>query len=160
MITCKFENGNEDSLRHVTIASIIVKDGKILLARRGTFQGKPILESGKWGLTGGFLDRNENLIQGAIREAAEELDIKIDNLKLMHITDRPNRPGEDRQNVAFTFIANALSEPKLISEEVTEIRWFNIDELPDNKEIAFDFSDDLILYKKYLKEKFSLPILG
>jgi 8-oxo-dGTP diphosphatase len=160
MITCTFESGSQDSLRHVTVAALIVKDGKILLAKRGTFKSKPILETGKWGLTGGFLDRDETMAQGVMREALEELDLKIGNLKLMHIIDNPNRPQEDRQNIAVTFIAEALSEPHLVSEEVTEIKWFDLGQLPDKNEIAFDFDKELELFKKYLEEGFMLPIVG
>ena len=55
MIICSFENGNKTSLRHVTVNAIVIKDNQVLLGKRGTFNGKPILESGKWGLLGGFL---------------------------------------------------------------------------------------------------------
>ena len=55
MITCYFENNNKAFLRHVTVNAIVIKDNQVLLGKRGTFNGKPILESGKWGLLGGFL---------------------------------------------------------------------------------------------------------
>ncbi len=160
MITCRFENGNQAGLRHVTVASIIVKDNKILLARRGTFNGKPMLEFGKWGLPGGYLDRDENLVEGAKREAKEELGVDIANLRLMHIIDNPNRPAEDRQNVAFNFIAEAIGEPEKASEESSEFRWFDLENLPPKEEIAFDFAQELELYKRYLKKKFPLPLVG
>ncbi|EKE13757.1 MAG: hypothetical protein ACD_12C00835G0001 [uncultured bacterium] len=50
MINCFFENNNKASLRHITVNAIAVKHNQILLGKRGTFKGKPILESGKWGL--------------------------------------------------------------------------------------------------------------
>lgn len=72
MITCIFENNNKTSLRHVTVNAIIVKNNQILLGKRGTLNGKPILESGKWGLLGGFFGRDENLEQAVKREVMEE----------------------------------------------------------------------------------------
>ncbi len=48
MIHCEFENGNKANLRHLTVNGIIVKDDKILLAKRGTVNSEPILEFGKW----------------------------------------------------------------------------------------------------------------
>lgn len=160
MIKCNFENGDEVNLRHVTIGVIISKSGKILLEKRGTFKGTPILESGKWALVGGFFDRNETLIEGAKREVMEETGYEITDLRLLRINDSPNRPMEDRQNMDIIFIAGVVSEKQNINEEVSELKWFDIDNLPSNEDMAFDHLDSIELYKKYLKENFPLPILG
>lgn len=160
MITCTFENGSKTSLRHITVNAIIIKNSQILLGKRGVFNGKPILESGKWGLIGGFFDRNENLIQAVKREAMEESGWEINNLQIFRINDNPNRPKEDRQNVDIIFLANAVKQIKTSDEEVSRLQWFDLDKLPTKEEIAFDHGDAIDLYKKYLKEKFSLPVLG
>lgn len=159
MINCTFENGNKVNLRHVTVNSIIVKDGKVLLGKRGTYNGKPILEFGKWGLIGGFFDRDETLMEAAKREAMEETGWKIDNLILFQIDDSPYRSKEDRQNVDILFIAEATDQINIVSEEVKELKWFDLDDLPLKEEMAFDFYDYLQRYIKYLKEKFPIPIL-
>ena len=160
MITCTFENNNKTSLRHITVNAIVVKNNKILLGKRATFNGKPILESGKWGLLGGFFDRDENLTQAVIREVMEESGWEIENLKLFRINDNPNRPKEDRQNVDIIFITTAVKQIKTSDEEVSKLQWFDLDKLPKKEEIAFDHGDSLELYKKYLGKKFLLPILG
>lgn len=161
MITCYLENGDKVGLRHITVSTIIIKDKKILLEKRGTFNDKPILESGKWAFVGGYMDRNETLVETAKREALEETGWKIDNLKLFRIVDNPDRPNDNkRQNLSLIFIAEAVSQKSVKSEEVTELAWFGLSELPPKEQIAFDFYDDLLLYKKYLKEKFTIPILG
>jgi 8-oxo-dGTP diphosphatase len=160
MISCIFENGNKTSLRHVTVNAIVVKDGKVLLGKRGTLNGKPISESGKWGLLGGFFDRNENLEQAVKREVMEESGWEIDNPKLLKINDNPKRPREDRQNVDFVFIALAIKQIKTSDEEVKELKWFSLEKLPQKDSIAFDHGDALELYKKYLKENTVLPVLG
>lgn len=161
MINCYFENGDKAGLRHVVVAVIIVRDKKILLGERGNFNGKPILESGKWALTGGFMDRDETLIKAARREVLEETGWKINQLNLFRIVDNPNRPNDNgRQNVSFVFIADAVSQVPTKTEEVTKLAWFDLDNLPPKENIAFDFYDSLILYKKYLKRKFPLPVLG
>jgi ADP-ribose pyrophosphatase YjhB (NUDIX family) len=156
MITCSFENGNKTSLRHVTVNAIVVKNNQILFGKRGTFNGKPILESGKWGLLGGFFGRDENLIEAVKREVMEESGWEIDNLKLFRINDNPNRPKEDRQNVDIIFIANAVRQIKTSDEEVSKLQWFDLDMLPSKDEIAFDHGDAIELYIS--KEKFPLPI--
>ena len=160
MINCFFENNNKASLRHVTVNAIVVKNNQVLLGKRGTLNGKPILESGKWGLLGGFFGRDENLIQAVKREVMEESGWEINNLKLFRINDNPKRPLEDRQNVDVIFIVGAIKQIGVSDEEVSRLQWFDLDKLPTKEEIAFDHGDNLGLYKKYLKEKFTLPVLG
>lgn len=157
MITCKFEDGGSAFLRHVTVNTMVIKDGKILLGLRGTLNGKPIDESGKWGLLGGFFNHKENLKTAATREVMEESGWEINNLKFFRINDNPNRPHEDRQNVDMIFVADAVKQTGKSDEEVTRLQWFDLDKIP---EMAFDHGDSVELYKRYLKEKFSLPIFG
>lgn len=158
MITCFFENSkNKSFLRHVTVNALVIKDNQILLGLRGTLNGKPITESGKWGLLGGFFGRDEKLIDAVKREVMEESGWEINDLKLFRINDNPNRPNEDRQNVDIIFLASAIKQVGKSDEEVKELKWFDLDKIP---EMAFDHGDSIELYKKYLKESFSIPILG
>lgn len=160
MITCTFENKTSTSLRHVTVNAIVVKNNEVLLGKRGTFKGKPILETGKWALLGGFFSRDENLTECIKREVMEESGWEINDLKLLRINDRPNRPMEDRQNVDVIFIAQAVKHTGDSDEEVKELRWFPLDKLPPKESIAFDHGEDLELYLRFLKEKFNLPLVG
>jgi 8-oxo-dGTP diphosphatase len=159
MITCYFENGNKVGLRHIVVSAIIVKDSKVLLCKRGTYNGKPILEHGKWGLIGGYFDRDEILVEAVKRETLEETGYRLDDIKLFRINDSPNRTKEDRQNMDMIFTARAVSQVPVQTEEVTELKWFDLDNLPSKEQIAFDFFDSLELYKKFLKKKFPLPVL-
>jgi 8-oxo-dGTP diphosphatase len=160
MIKCEFENGARAELRHVTVDTIIVKGKKIMLGRRGIVNGKPMLEAGKWGLIGGFMQRNETLAETAKREAMEETGWEITNLVLFRLNDNPKRSNEDRQNVNVVFIAEAKQKNVSGDEEVSELKWFGIDNLPPKDQIAFDHASSLELYKKYLTEKFDLPFFG
>ena len=72
MITCQFEKGHKANLRHVCVNALVLKDNQVLLGKRGTVKGEKILEFGKWGLIGGFLDRDETLEEGLKREVLEE----------------------------------------------------------------------------------------
>jgi 8-oxo-dGTP diphosphatase len=160
VINCIFENGNKDSLRHVTVNTIVIKDNQVLLGKRGSLNSKPIPESGKWGLLGGFFDRDENLVQAAKREILEESGWEIDDIKLFRINDNPNRPKEDRQNLEFIFFARGIKQVKTPDEEVRELKWFDLDKLPPKDLIAFDHEEDLEFYISYLKNKVILPLLG
>lgn len=160
MITCFFEDGDKTSLRHVTVNALVINKNQILLCKRGSFNGKPILESGKWGLIGGFADRDETLEQCIRREIMEESGYIVRDLLLFRINDNPNRPKEDRQNIDIVFIATGPTKIKDIkTEEVLELKWFDLNNLPKSEDIAFDHEENIILYKKYLKENIKLPII-
>jgi len=158
MINCVFENGSKAALRHITVGTIVIKGNGVLLGKRGTWNGKPILESGKWSLLGGFLDRDENIIQAVRREVMEESGWEIKNIRLFRINDNPNRPKEDRQNVDMIFLADAIKQVGLPDEEVQELKWFDLDKLPEKDMIAFDHDENLKLYIQYLKKNIVLPI--
>jgi 8-oxo-dGTP diphosphatase len=156
MISCTFENGNQNSLRHVTVGCLVVKDNEILLGKRA----EGLLEPGKWCLLGGYANRDETTVETGIRESMEESGWVVRNLRLLRINDNPNRPHEDRQNIDFIYIADAVEKTGEPDWESAEVRWFPLDALPPSDEIAFDHEDSIQLYKKYLVEKFQLPYLG
>lgn len=156
MITCTFENGNQASLRHVTVGCLVIKDGKILLAKRS----KGLLEAGKWCLLGGYANRDETTAETGIRETIEESGWAIENLRLLRINDNPDRPREDRQNIDFIYIADATKKISDKDWESEEICWFTLDSLPPKEQIAFDHIDSIELYKRYLESTFQLPVLG
>jgi ADP-ribose pyrophosphatase YjhB (NUDIX family) len=162
MISCTFENGNVASpgLRHITVPVIVYKSNQVLLGLRGSKNGKPILESGKWGLLGGFFDRDETLVDAAHREVMEESGWTIKEPYLFVINDSPDRPMEDRQNVDMIFVAEADQQISSHDEEVKELRWFDLDNLPPDDEIAFDHALTLKLYKKHCLNPLNLPIFG
>lgn len=155
MINCKFENGKEASLRHVTVDTLVLNKNKILLIKR---TGK-LLEGGKWGLVGGFVDRNETLKEAVERETMEESGYKIKNIKLLTIRDNPDRPKEDRQNISFVFICEALEKIGDSDWEVDDQKWFDLSNIPDQEEVAFDHYEDIQLYLKHLENKIPLPII-
>ena len=69
MIKCTLENKHETSFRHITVGSIVVNEKQeVLLIKRAI----NLLRGGKYSIPGGFLDRDENLEEGALRELKEE----------------------------------------------------------------------------------------
>jgi hypothetical protein len=65
MINCVFEDGSRASLRHIVVHALVEKEEALLLVRRAPH----LLEGGKVGLPGGFLDRDESLSEGRIARA-------------------------------------------------------------------------------------------
>lgn len=157
MITCTFEHGGEGSLRHITVACIVINaKQQILLVKRA-----PHLPNGnKYTIPGGFLDRDETIQEGALRELKEESGLIGEELLLFHINDNPKRPKEDRQNVDFIFVIKKFSGEFVENEEVTAIEWFDKDSLPTDEAFAFDHRDSILRYFDYEKKRFPLPVIG
>ena len=156
MIDCLFEDGNKGSLRHVVVDTIVLKEDKILLVKR---TGK-LLEGGKWSLPGGFVDRDETTAQAAAREVLEETGWQVTSLVLLRINDDPDRPREDRQNISFVYFCTAMKKTGDADWEADGQKWFGWDELPSDEKIAFDHAENIRLYRKYLKDKLVLPVVG
>lgn len=158
MLKCTFEDGNEatQGLRHVVVDTLVLDGTKILLIKR---TGK-LLEGGKWGLVGGFVDRDENLHEAVVREVMEETGFTVKNISLFRIKDNPNRPSEDRQNVSFVFTCEAVEKIGESDWEVDDQKWFELSEVPEKEMIAFDHAEDIQLYMKHIKEKHRVALLS
>ncbi|MGH6689612.1 MAG: NUDIX hydrolase [Gammaproteobacteria bacterium] len=155
MITCRFENGAPATLRHVVVHAVIERDGALLLVRRASH----LLEGGKWGLPGGFLDRDETLYEGVLREVREETGWAAEVVRLLRVNSRPDRPGEDRQNVAFDFVVAAVSLVGAPDDESTAVEWMPIDQLPELSPMAFDHGQTVRLYLESRAQGGRMPIV-
>ncbi|MDP2638669.1 MAG: NUDIX hydrolase [Candidatus Azambacteria bacterium] len=157
MINCAFENERKSSLRHVTVGAITINDkNQILLVKRAAH----VWNGNKYTIPGGFLDRNESTKEGALRELREETGLTGKISFLFRVNDNPNRPKEDRQNVDFIYVVEITGGDIKTSQETASIDWFSVENLPSDEEFAFDHRDSIVRYFEYLKEPFSLPIIG
>src|SRR4051794_23242359 len=123
MIICRFENGAEARLRHVVVHAIVEKDGALLLEKRAG----PLLESGKWGLPSGYLDRDETVEEAVVREVLEETGWMSQVVSLFRINSKPDRPKEDRQNVAFEYIVRPIEKVGVGDHESSKVEWIPFD---------------------------------
>lgn len=155
MISCTFENGSRAALRHVVVHGIVEKDGAILLVKRAG----DMLETGKWSLPAGFLDRDETAAQGIIRELKEETGWDGEVVSLMRINTNPNRPHEDRQNISLDFIIKPMAKTGEPDAESSKIEWIPIDQLLPLDELAFDHGESIGFYLKYRRAPFWLPLV-
>lgn len=155
MITCTFEDGGRGSLRHAVVHAIVEDHGKLLLEKRSDH----IMESGKWGLPSGFVDRDETLSQAVLRELREETGLEGKVVSLFRINSNPNRPHEDRQNIAFDFIVKPLRQVGKADEESSKVEWIPIDKLIPFEDFAFDHGESIKRYLDYRRNPFPLPLL-
>jgi 8-oxo-dGTP diphosphatase len=156
MIQCTFEDGGHASLRHVTADALVLKDGKILLVKRNS----KLLEAGKWGLVGGFVDRDETTTQTVAREVMEETGWVVKDITLFRINDTPDRPHEDRQNISFIFTCTAVEKTGEGDWESDDMQWYDLNAVPPAEQIAFDHFDSIRLYQVHVKQPYTLPIIG
>lgn len=116
------------------IGVMILREGKVLLGKRNDDPEKAdslLHGEGTWTLPGGKLDFKEDLLDCAYREALEETGVKVDKgkLKIVSVT---NDIVEDAHFVTIHFLAEEFEgEPEAMEpEEITEWRWFNLNDLP------------------------------
>src|SRR3989344_4692476 len=155
MLSCTFENGKTASLRHGAVHAIVERDGALLLEKRTG----DLLESGKWGLPSGFLDRDETAAECVIRELTEEPGWTGQVITLFRVNTKPNRPHEDRQNVALDFLVRPIKKIGEPDHESSKVDWIPIDKLLPFVQFAFDHGESIRLYLKYRKAPFAIPIV-
>lgn len=154
MITCIFEDGGEASLRHVVVHAIVEKDGALLLVKRSP----KISEGGKWSLPSGFLGRDETAEAATLRELREETGWSGEVTALFRIITRPDRPHEDRQNVAFVYVVFPKEKIGEKDWESTDVSWIPIDSLGSLDAMAFDHGETIRLYLAWRPKHYPLPI--
>ncbi len=127
--------------RHVACDGLIVERGNVLLMLLG-----PENHKGRWALIGGYLDWNETVEEGIIREIKEEIGIDAEVVKLFGVYSDPKRDPGNLQNVAIIFLLKLLARDFVLKkDEVADLRWFPLNKLPAN--MAFDHRKIIEDYK-------------
>lgn len=122
----------------MVVGCLIVKDEKILLAKRGI---EPQL--GYWNLPCGFLENLETIQQGACREVFEETGAEVELQNLHTVYNLPHA-----NQVYLIFKARIVGGKLQETLESTAIQFFDADQIPW-KDIAF--SSNAFALKKYLE---------
>jgi ADP-ribose pyrophosphatase len=112
----------------VGVGAVLVQRGAILLLRRVKDP-----EAGCWGIQGGAVEFGESIADAVRREMREELDVEVAILALLGVTDHI-LPHERIHWVSPVFSVRVISGIPRNAEphKHSELRWFQIDQLPDN----------------------------
>jgi bifunctional NMN adenylyltransferase/nudix hydrolase len=126
----------------VTVDSIVVKSGHVLVVRRKGNPGK-----GQIALPGGFLNQLETTMDGALRELKEETGIKLDKKELeaaitdQKVFDYPKRSLRGR-TITHAFLIDLGSGPLPVvkgSDDADKAWWMSLSEFATRE---YDFFED------------------
>lgn len=133
----------------VTIDSVVIKSGHVLLVKRRGPLGKGLLA-----LPGGFLNQDEQILTGAIRELKEETAIKLSKEELLSavtdskVFDHPQRSLRGR-TISHAFLLNLKygDLPKVKgSDDADKAFWMPISEAFARENEFFEDHIDIIRY--------------
>lgn len=125
---------------------IEVEEGGIVLIKR---KNPPY----GWAIPGGFVDYGESLEEAAAREAREETNLDVEDLRQFRAYSDPNRDPRFH-TISVVYVAKAKGKPEA-RDDALQIGLFTESTLPD--EIAFDHRKILKDYFEWLARSKSVP---
>lgn len=113
----------------VTVGAILInEDNKILLQKRCNTG----YMDGMYAIVSGHLEKNESMLSGIIREVKEEIGVELssDKVEFVCIIRRGDNDGYINSYFKCDNFAGDVKNMEI--DKCTELKWFNINELPDN----------------------------
>jgi len=101
-----------------------------------------------WALPGGFVDIGETVEQAAVREAEEEVCLKVELVHLLGVYSDPARDPRGH-TASVVYIAKASGQPKA-ADDAANVHIYPVNALPT--QLAFDHKKILDDYRKYRKK--------
>ncbi len=138
---CKFNNPKPST------AGIIIKDGKLLVAKRLEEPYK-----GQWDFLGGYVGEGETQEEAHKREIKEELGVDCEVSLLGSFPGTAQYKDFEYPVLNFAYLTELKGDIKLNDKENSRLKWVPIKEL---KTIAFDSNQKIL---KYVQEKFSYDL--
>jgi len=129
----------------VTVHLLFFRDNQVLLLRRFNTG----YEDGNYSVPAGHLDGNETVRMAAVREALEEIGVKIE-MEDIAFSSVMHRKSETERVDFFVHIKAWEREPfNAEPDKCDELRWCDVDELPENiipyiKQSIQNFKDGVV----------------
>lgn len=124
----------------VVMIAIQNSEGKFLMQKRVPSKG------GDWGVTGGHPKSGETPYEGIITEVKEELGIDISNQELIEFNFGCD--GEDCYRMYYTKMDLDINELNIQEDELTEVKWFSMEELQDMADNKILNENQVAFFKK------------
>lgn len=130
------------------VVMVVIRNskGEFLMQKRVEEKG------GDWGVTGGHPKSGETPIEGIITEVKEELGLDFSNENFIEYDSGCD--GKDCYKMYFVNKDIDLNDITIQEEELSEVRWFKMDELnnmKDKKELSEDQIACFVKVCKYLE---------
>lgn len=112
------------------VHAAVVQEGKILLVKRRSLRG-----DGQWALPGGFLEKTESTIEGALRELKEETGVDLENRKAAMLSSAVEENLDDLSvrtlgiNYLFAVHPSEELEVSLDDKEAYDFQWADVAEV-------------------------------
>lgn len=124
---------------------------KVLLIERGR---EPYI--GKWAFPGGFIQMEETVEQGALRELKEETGLSADYIEQFHCFSDPQRDPRERV-ISIAFLALVKISEVKGGDDAAKAQWFDLDKIP---QLAFDHDLILRMALQKLRERIHFQPIG
>lgn len=120
-----FCNENGYQTPKIDTRAAIFKDDKILLTHEN---------NGTWSLPGGWCDVLESVASNTIKEVKEETGLDVETIKIIAVQDRNkhNKPIYAYGVCKIFVLCNVIGGEFFENIETTEIKYFSLDEIPNN----------------------------
>ena len=120
-----FCNENGYQTPKIDTRAAIFKDDKILLTHEN---------NGTWSLPGGWCDVLESVASNTIKEVKEETGLDVEAIKIIAVQDRNkhNKPIYAYGVCKIFVLCNVIGGEFIENIETTEIKYFSLDEIPNN----------------------------
>ena len=120
-----FCNENGYQTPKIDTRAAIFKDDKILLTHKN---------NGTWSLPGGWCDVLESVASNTIKEVKEETGLDVETIKIIAVQDRNkhNKPIYAYGVCKIFVLCNVIGGEFIENIETTEIKYFSLDEIPNN----------------------------
>ncbi len=112
----------------VGVAGVVIKDGCVLMIRRGREPGR-----GRWSIPGGRLHLGERVCDGVEREVFEECSVRVRPGDVLSVADLILRDDDGRVRYHYVLVdlaAEYLSGEPHPSSDALAARWVPFDDLP------------------------------
>lgn len=120
-----FCNENGYQTPKIDTRAAIFKDDKILLTHEN---------NGTWSMPGGWCDVLESVKSNTKKEVKEETGLDVETIKIISIQDRNkhNKPIYAYGVCKIFVLCNIIGGEFIENIETTEIKYFSLDEIPNN----------------------------